>query len=130
MSKVIAWMMFALLGTQAQLIVPANTTVIIAGGSYSVVFEKDVFGPVRSKNGIALTPVAAAVTCPVGMMAGRIVISSQLQPKQQAIAMIHETVHIAQTCDKRALPVDEKIAQDVSDLFDSPEGLFIMKELR
>jgi hypothetical protein len=64
------------------------------------------------------------------MMAGRIVISSQLQPKQQAIAMIHETVHIAQTCDKRALPVDEKIAQDVSDLFDSPEGLFIMKELR
>jgi hypothetical protein len=112
------------------MVVPQATVIQIAGAHYSVSFEQHVAGPVRSKKGIVLSPASATVTCAVGSADGRIVVSSQLQPKQQALAFIHETVHIAERCDNRKVAVDEKIAQDVSDLFDSPEGLFIMKELR
>jgi hypothetical protein len=111
------------------MVVPAQMTIQIAGARYSVSFVDNLTGPVRTKNGIVLRAASSTVTCPVGSQNGKIRLSTKLQPGQQAKAFIHETVHIAEGCDKRALPVDEKIAQDVADLFDSSEGRFVVREL-
>ena len=115
---------------QAQLVVPVDAVVTIAGRPYTVALvpvlvSHGAGGSVASR----LQPVAADSVCPVDAQAGAIRISSGLFPMQQAKALIHEVVHIAQTCDDRDLPVDERIAQDVADLLNSAEGRFILKEL-
>lgn len=113
-----------------QLLVPVTSAVTIAGAFYTISFERALLGPVSIPAGIRLESVSSQVVCPFPGVPGRIRVSADLFPKAQAKAFIHETVHIAQTCDMRDLPVDEKIAQDVSDLLDSPEGGFILKELK
>lgn len=116
-------------GASQSMVVPSAMTIQIAGSHYSVSFVDNLTGPARIKNGIILKAAASMVTCPVGAENGRIRLDAKLTPSQQAKALIHETVHIAEGCDKRALPVDEKVAQDIADLFDSGEGRFVVKEL-
>lgn len=124
-----AVILFAVLPVCAQLIVPSDTDIVIAGEHYIVSFAKDLIGPVYKADGIRLERVASEVVCPVAGLHGQIRISSELIPAAQAKALIHEVTHLAQTCDKRDLPVDERIAQDVSDLLNSAVGPFVVKEL-
>jgi hypothetical protein len=112
-----------------QLVVPTATTVLIAGSRYQVSFVSGLIGPVRVADGIEMLPVASEVVCSSDGQDGWINVSADLTQLQQAKALIHEVVHIAQNCDKRDLPVDERFAQDISDLINSPEGKFILKEL-
>lgn len=124
-----AVLLFAVLPVYAQLIVPSDTDIVIAGEHYAVSFEKDLIGPVYEADGLHLKRVASEVVCPVVGLHGQIRLSSDLVAAAQAKALIHEVTHLAQTCDKRDLPVDERIAQDVSDLLNSAVGPFVMKEL-
>jgi len=112
------------------LLVPASyTEIVIGGGMYDVSFDPDLRGPVRNGVNLTVELVSSEVVCSDGGISGAIHVSSSLIPAQQAKALIHETVHIAQTCDKRFLPVDERIAQDIADLVNSIEGPFVLKEL-
>lgn len=115
----------------AQMVVPASeASVAIGGQSYRISVVSDLEGPVRGEDGLRIGTVAGVTVCPNGAVPGRVEIAAQLAPIQQAKAMIHETVHIAMTCDRRDLEVDEKIAEDVSDLLNSAEGGFVLRELR
>jgi hypothetical protein len=117
------------LSVHAQLIVPSDAEIVIAGEHYTVSFETGLIGPVYKADGIHLARVASEVVCPVAGLYGQLRVSSELIPAAQAKALIHEVVHISQTCDKRDLPVEERIAQDVSDLLNSAVGPFVVKEL-
>jgi len=115
---------------QAQMVVPSSSIIVITGASYAVSFVPGLTGPVRAPSGIRMVVVASEVVCAVPGRNGWIRVSADLMPVQQAKALLHETVHIAQTCDMRELPVDEKIAQAVADLLNSAEGRFVLKELQ
>jgi hypothetical protein len=115
----------------AQLIAPAEADIVIAEHHYFVTLVSGLTShSLGSRTGLRLQAAAAETRCAIGNAPGSIRISAALTPTQQAKAMIHEAVHIAQTCDLRYLPMDERIAQDVSDMLTSVEGRFIMKELQ
>ena len=125
-----AGMMLCGLGCAQRLIVPAqHAEIVIGDGTYVVDFNSGLMGPVREGEDLRIEPVASEVTCGDVNTSGVIEVSSDLLPQQQAKALIQEVVHIAQTCDKRDLPVDERIAQDIADLLNSSEGSFVMREL-
>jgi hypothetical protein len=113
-----------------RLVIPRQSAQANIGGTqYVVHFDPALLGPVRSDGALRIVHVASETTCGDAEIPGSIAVNTDLTPMQQAKGLIHETVHIAETCDKRNLPVDERIAEDVSDLFDSPEGPFVVKEL-
>ena len=117
------------LWSQALIIPPAHTFVWIAGQRYDVRISDQLEGPV-SKGGILnLELIDGYSRCSVAGTPGAIGVNSTVMPVTQAKVLIHEVIHIAQSCDKRNLPLDEKIAEDVSDLFNSPLGPFVIKEL-
>ena len=74
--------------------------------------------------------VAGSTLCPTDDHPGYITISARLTPHQQAKTLLHEVVHVAEHCDHRSLDVEERIAQDVSDLLDSSEGSFVLDGLK
>jgi len=112
------------------IVVPAPLRVEIGEESYEIELVPGLEAP-ASDNGfnLQLRYVASELICPNGG-SGLMKISSDLNRLEQAKAMIHETVHIAENCDDRDLAVDERIAQDIADLLQSPEGAFIVEELR
>ena len=117
------------LAPKRELIVPSDGVVTIAGNLYSVDFVPGLTGPVTGSTGLALQPVSSEVLCPVDIQSGLIKVDAGMLAVQQAKALIHETVHIAQTCDHRDLILDERIAQDVADLMSGAEGRFVLQEL-
>lgn len=113
----------------AQMVVPLSPVwVTIGGAHYAIYIVTGVRGPQSGPQGIQLTNAAAEVRCAQGGD-GAMMIDAELSPVQQAKAMIHETVHIAETCDLRNLPLDERIARDVADLLAGAEGRFILREV-
>lgn len=112
----------------AQLMVPASQPLHIAGGVYEIRWVDGITAAQRSDVGpLRLTAAASTVLCEAG--GGVISVDSHLSPPQQAKALIHEVVHIAQHCDHRRIAVEERVSQDVADLFDSPIGPFVIREL-
>lgn len=129
MHRLLLWTVLILAGDKLIVPVPRGT-VDLGGRKFDIVFLDAVYGPAEISHGaIRIVPVASKSLCGSDGANGQIVVSSSLTPKQQAKALLHEVIHIAQSCDNRRLPVDERIAQDVSDLLDSSEGPFILKEL-
>jgi hypothetical protein len=113
----------------AQMVVPVDAHIQIAGQSYLVQLTYGLVSGVDFNGTLHLTHASADSLCAVDGHSGLLRVSSTLTPKQQAKALVHEVVHIAQTCDLRDLSADERIAQDLADLFDSKESGFLMKEL-
>lgn len=116
--------------SDAQLTVPQSADIQIGGSTYVVKFTEDLAGPVNSAAGVELRHIASEVTCPVDSLKGEIQISADLSKVKQAKALVHETVHIAQNCDKRDISLDERVAQDLADLVNGPEGYFVISEFK
>ena len=113
-----------------QLMVPHNVDVQIGGQPYHILFQETVLGPQNHFDTLAIRPVASRVRCATVVMPGEIVFSSKLSLKEQAKAIIHEAVHVGQTCDWRNMATDERVAEDVSDVMQSPIGPFLVEELK
>ena len=116
---------------QAQLMVPRSAELSIGGDRYAIAFSSVVIGAVQDRDdgSLQMKKSDASVICADATDEGTITIRSGLQPVQEAKALIHETVHIALTCDRRPFAWDERIAQDVADLIDSPIGPFVLRYL-
>jgi hypothetical protein len=112
------------------LILPHDVDVRVGGMSYRINLQPVVTGPMRHGDKLNLANASSRMRCPNGTVPGEIAVSTQLTPLTQAKAIIHETIHIATDCDKRSLPIDEKIAQDVSDVLQSSIGPFVVRELQ
>lgn len=73
-----------------------------------------------------IVTVDGSSTCPVDENTpGVIHVESGPIPVQRKI-LTHEVVHIAIKCDKRNEPLDERIAEDISSLFDSELSRFMI----
>ena len=124
-------LVLALSGAQNGIVVAQSTYVSLYGQTYAITVVSD--GPYagRMEHGVVvIVQVAGTTVCPDGIHPGRIAVSGRLTARQQAKAILHETVHAATLCDPRNLSAEERIAQDVADLLASPEGRFVLDGLR
>ncbi len=126
----VVWLILAATGLlggimQAQVaVLPYQSTLTLPEGSYGVqMCDGKCTGmqAVKTKEGkvvAALMKADGSMSCPSPNGPGMIHVSSSSSLVVQRKVLIHEVVHAAIACDKREVSIEERIAEDVSALYD------------
>lgn len=112
------------LAQHALVVLPYQSTLTLPEGKYGVQLCsgacKGLVGR-QTKDGkmeAVIADVDGTSSCPSANGYGMIKLSSKDTIEQQRKVLIHEVVHIAMTCDQRQSTIEERIAEDVSALYD------------
>jgi hypothetical protein len=124
MTLQIASVAFMAFGEKPVVVLPQTSQVSLSGQTYAITLASGD-GPYTAKG-----PAAATSLCPAGDNPGEIQIGSKLTLRQQAKALVHETVHVAVRCDERNIAAGEKVAEAIADLLESSDGQFVIEGLK
>ena len=118
-------------GSAAVVVFPVDTQVVLLENVYGLhLCTGQCRTLVPDKQGALVAVSADAYSrCGVRSVPGSINVSSSLTRHEQAKALIHEAVHIAQDCAVYPADTGERISIAISDLLESQAGHFIEQAL-
>ena len=105
-------------------VLPYQSTLTLPEGKYGVQLCSGACKGLAGRQGkdgkmeAVVVDVDGTSSCPSPNGYGMIKLSSKDSIEQQRKVLIHEVVHIAMACDQRNSTIEERIAEDVSALYD------------